>query len=370
MSGRNLTHLNPLQQAEAVAAGLEAAIDSATVGIVVYDLHGQVLRVNAAAETMLGYTLKEWSGFLEGSVATSYAKTPDGEPWKRDETPTARALRGETVRGEIMALSTRDGNTLSIAAGAAPVVTKEGTALGAVFAFSDITPLQELQAQREEVIRTISHDLRQPLTPVIGHASILQRKLAMRGMDQEARAAEAIVKSAKRMDSMIQELVDSVRLEAGVFELHREPTDLCYLITDLAGRIGTAEEQEWLRVECPEPLPPLSVDWERIERAITNLIANAFRYSPSRSPVVVKVVRSGGDVVISVIDQGAGIAPEEQRKLFHRLYRTGSGKKAGGLGLGLAITRQIVEAHGGRIWVESKPGEGSSFSISLPIGEE
>ena len=168
---------------------------------------------------------------------------------------------------------------------------------------------------------------------------------------------------------MIQELVDSVRLEAGVFELHREPTDLCYLITDLAGRVATAEDEEWLRVECPEPLPPVPVDWERIERAISNLIANAFKYSPSRTPVIVRIVRSGGDAVISVIDQGAGIALEEQKQLFQRLYRTESGKQAGGLGLGLSITRQIVEAHGGRIWLESKPGKGSSFSISLPIGE-
>jgi signal transduction histidine kinase len=228
---------------------------------------------------------------------------------------------------------------------------------------------QELQAQREEAIRRISHDLRQPLTPVIGHASFLQQKLAMRGLDQEVRSAEAIVKSGKRLDSMIQELVDSVRLEAGVFELHREPTDLCYLITDLAGRVATADDQEWLRVECPAPLPPISIDWERIERAISNLIANAFKYSPSHTPVIVRMVRSGGDVVISVIDQGAGIALEEQKQLFHRLYRTERGKQAGGLGLGLSITRQIVEAHGGRIWLQSEPGKGSNFSISLPAGE-
>jgi signal transduction histidine kinase len=228
---------------------------------------------------------------------------------------------------------------------------------------------QERQSQREEAIRRISHDLRQPLTPVIGFASMLQEKLSVRGLDREARSAGAILKSGKRLDSMIQELVDSVRLEAGVFELHREPTDLCYLIMDLAGRVGTAEEQLRLRVECPEPLPPLPVDWQRIERAITNLIANAFKYSPSHTPVIVRIVRSGGDVVVSVIDQGAGIALEEQKQLFHRLYRTERGKQAGGLGLGLSITRQIVEAHGGRIWLQSEPGKGSNFSISLPAGE-
>lgn len=358
------------ERAREVVAESEAAFASATAGIVVYDLHGQVLRMNAAAEKMLGHAPKEGSETVDGHKAMKCTGTADGEPGGGETTPTARALRGETVSGEIMALSTRDGKTLSVAAGAAPLLSTDGTVLGAVFAFADISPLQELQAQREEVIRSISHDLRQPLTPVIGHASILQRRLTTLGLDREARAAEAIAKSARSMDAMIQELVDSVRLEAGVFELHREPTDLNYLITDLAGRVGTAEQQEWLRVECPEPLPPLSVDWERIERAITNLIANAFTYSPSRTPVIVRIVRSREEVVISVIDQGTGIAPEEQRQLFHRLYRTGSGKKAGGLGLGLSITRQIVEAHGGRVWLESKPGKGSSFFISLPSGED
>ncbi|MCL4369888.1 MAG: PAS domain-containing sensor histidine kinase, partial [Chloroflexi bacterium] len=108
---------------------------------------------------------------------------------------------------------------------------------------TDITAVHVLQEQREDYARMISHDLRNPLTPILGSASLLQRRLAERGMDREARAAEAILTNARRMNSMIQDLVESARLEAGTMELHKEPTDLCHLLRDISQRVGTPEDR-------------------------------------------------------------------------------------------------------------------------------
>ncbi len=220
--------------------------------------------------------------------------------------------------------------------------------------------------EREDFIRMIYHDLRSPLTPMMGQAQWLLGRLAEKGMEKEAAGAGAILRNARRINLMIQELVETTRLESAALELHKEPTDLGMLVADLAGRLGTVEDRGRLRVQRGEELPRVAVDRQRIERVIENLITNALKYSPPDTPVVVQCRRSEGEVVISVIDQGVGIPPEHQAHLFERFYRAGAGAKVEGLGLGLYISRLIVEAHGGRIWVESQVGQGSTFSFALP----
>lgn len=171
------------------------------------------------------------------------------------------------------------------------------------------------------------------------------------------------------MNTMIQELVESARLESGRLELHREPTDVCQLITEISQRIGTGEDRARIHVECAEEVPSVSVDRERMERTIVNLVTNALKYSPPESPVAVRLERREKEVVVSVADQGIGIPPEEQPCLFERFYRATTGRKAEGLGLGLYIARLVVEAHGGHIWVKSQVGRGSTFSFSLPVAD-
>ena len=169
---------------------------------------------------------------------------------------------------------------------------------------------------------------------------------------------------------MIQELVESTRLESGILELHKELADPCGLLREVVQGVGTPEDRGRIQPECAEGLPELLVDRERMERAVVNLITNALKYSPPTSPVVVKAERTDGEVQISVSDRGVGIAPEELPHIFDRFYRAAAGRKGQGLGLGLYITRLMVEAHGGRVGVESRLGEGSTFRITLPIHGE
>ena len=246
-------------------------------------------------------------------------------------------------------------------------LTAAGRADYAVVVVRDVTERKQAEEEREELVRAISHDLRQPLTAVVGMVDWLHHSLLAKGLQREATAAERILRSAKRMAVMISDLVESARLETGRLAMNRAPADLYTLLVDIAQRVGSAEDAARLRVQQVGTLPPVLVDADRIERAVVNLVSNALKYSPPGSPVTVRAERSDGEAVVSISDQGIGIPPEDLPHIFERYYRVRACKKTEGLGLGLYISRLIVEAHGGRIWVESEVGKGSTFCFTLPL---
>jgi len=231
---------------------------------------------------------------------------------------------------------------------------------------------ETVQANRRlrDFLDMVSHDLRQPLTAVIGISDWLRRTLARQGLSSEAQNAEAILRNAKSMNSMIQDLIELARLESAALEMDVKEIDLSRLIVDVSQRIGSAEDRARLRVECPEALPAVPADPDRLERVIVNLIGNALKYSPPESPVLIRLARQNGEAIVSVSDHGVGIAPEDLSHVFERFYRAKNGSRAAeGLGLGLYIASLIVKAHHGRIWAESELGKGSTFSFALPLGK-
>jgi two-component system, NtrC family, sensor histidine kinase KinB len=161
--------------------------------------------------------------------------------------------------------------------------------------------------------------------------------------------------------------VESARLESGQMELRREPINLYGWLLDTLPRLGDPEERRRVELEAPEHTPQVLADPERLERVVVNLVSNALRYSPADTPVTVRVGELAGEAIVAVSDLGVGIEETHQAHLFDRYYRVEGSKKSEGLGLGLYISRLIVEAHGGRIWVESRPGQGSTFSFSLSL---
>ena len=349
------------------AAEVDATFASVADGLVIYGPAGEIVRLNPAAESLLGYSPATLSLKLGERIEQLHAETRDGKPLSLEDLPVSRALRGETTRGTVMVLRRPFGKPCWVSISAAPVRDADGRLLGAVTSLTDITALHELQEQQEDFVRTISHDLRQPLTPIIGQAQLLEARLAAVGQQRDVHSVQVIVKSAKRMNVMISDLVESVRLEAGRLELRREPTDLFRLVVDIVGRLGTEAERQRIRVERLGSVPAVAVDPERMERAIVNLITNALKYSPPASPVVVRLNAHNGEAVVAVIDRGVGIPAADLPHLFTRFYRSPAAKRSEGLGLGLYIARLIVEAHNGRISVESTPGVGSTFSFTLPV---
>ncbi len=352
------------------AGELEATIASIVDAIVIYDPNGEIRRMNPAAQAMLGYSAESRGMPLGERVKLLGIETAEGEPFPPDQTPVAKALKGEAVNGVVMVLHPPDVPARWIAAGAAPILGPGGEILGAVATFTDVSELHRLQEQREDLVRMVSHDLRSPLTAVQGQAQLLVRMMDRAGQDGRLRqSAEAIFTSARRMNAMIQDLVDMARLESRQLQLNTRSVDLHSFVEDLRLRLDGVLDLERVRVEIPPDFPPILADPDRLERVLTNLLSNALKYSPSDTEVLLTARRAGGEAVVSMVDRGVGIAPEDLPHVFERYYRVKGTRKTEGLGLGLYITRMLVEAQGGRVWAESEPGKGSRFSVTLPLAE-
>lgn len=230
--------------------------------------------------------------------------------------------------------------------------------------------LKRHEQEQEDFVRTISHDLRAPLSVILGQAQLLERMLPSAQDSRAARSVEAIITSARRMNTMIQDLVDSARLETGQLRMNPRPLDLRQYVLDLSRRLPIPAEADRIRLQVPQSLPDVLADPDRLDRILSNLIGNALKYSEPGTPVMVTLAPAGREVVTSVADQGVGIPEEELSHLFERYFRArDTRRRKEGLGLGLYITKGLVEAHGGRIWVESKLGKGSTFSFTLPFAE-
>ncbi|MCL4369058.1 MAG: ATP-binding protein [Chloroflexi bacterium] len=353
------------------AAELDATISAMVDGVVIYDPAGGIVRLNRGAETILGYQPAELRLHLGERFAGLPLETPDRRPIRLEETPPARALRGETVQGEPLIARRPDGSLRWIAASAAPIHSPEGEPLGAVLTLVDVTEMHDLRERQEDLIRAVSHDLRGPLTVIQGQAQLLLSSLArLAGSEQNARAAGAIVANAKRMGTMIQDLVDATRLESGQLLLQRRPVALRPLVEALLSTAMSGVERDRVRVDIPGDLPPVDADPDRLERVLSNLLSNALKYSTPETSVRLSADRDDVQVTVSVADQGIGIPPEDLPRVFERYYRSQTARVAEGLGLGLFVARMLVESHGGRIWVDSEPGRGSTFGFTLPVAPQ
>ena len=189
---------------------------------------------------------------------------------------------------------------------------------------------------------------------------------ALKG-EQQRELISIVDEEADRLSVLVTEAIQLARIEAGRVQLRRENHSVCELINSVIEKIRPSAEGRQIEVRIPADIPPLWVDRELIEVALRQLIDNALKYSPPDSAVSVTVSSSNGRVVVSVADRGPGIPEAEQTRIFEKFYRADASRhQIPGAGLGLVIAREIIHAHTGEIWVESKPGDGSVFHVSLP----
>ena len=245
------------EEAQHRALELDAVISTEAEGVVIYGRNGEIVRLNPAAEQILGLTPERQRMSIEERAAIVDTETAGGRPMAPEETPSWRALRGETVRGEVMVLRQPSGQSRWISTSAAPLFSPEGEAEGAVAVFTDITELCELQERQTDYLRLVSHDLRTPLGVVMGYAAMLRNRIEKRGDDQELRYARSIVASVHRMNAMIQDLVDVTRLESGQLVLERQPLELKPFVSQLLEQYAPVMDVGRIEIDFPEGLSPV-----------------------------------------------------------------------------------------------------------------
>ena len=347
---------------------------------------------NAAADRMAGGALPR------PESADDYARLFDirdlnDRPLEADEIPMVRAARGEELAG-VQFRWHFPGDAKVVVAQSARLAGVYGHQETVLIAFEDVTPLKHVQSELEEAVRVrqdflsiAGHELKTPLTSLLLNIQSIDKTLAQPRaraaasdaggsasvLDQDVRLGErwrALQRQVGRLNGLIDQLLDVSRLAAGKLTLELEPLDLSEVVRGVVNRSGASSAESRVSLDLPDPTNPATSvygNWDRlrVEQVVTNLVSNAAKYGGDH-PVTVTVRRQDDDVTIAVHDDGIGIAPEALERIFDRFERAVSVRHYGGLGLGLWIVRQLVEAMGGTVNVESTLGQGSTFTVRLP----
>lgn len=341
----------------------EAAIDSLYDPIIVTDGEGQVTRLNPAAEEIFG-SEKENAGKHIGEVARDV----------RIAGAVAEAIESQRpVAGEGMASVLPlavDGSERAYRLRTTPMRDNGSRLLGAVTLLEDITHLREIDRLKSEFIATASHELRTPLTSVQMGVYLLLEGAVGELNDKQTEVLSACREDCDRLDKLMRDLLDLSRIEAGESKPHLVPIRTKDLINYAIKELRPQVESKGLdfTVEAPIDLPSVMADRSQVERVLSNLVANAMRYT-KHGEVKISAEPRGTSVAVSVSDTGSGIPQEYLPHIFEKFVQV-PGAATGGAGLGLAISRLIVEAHGGQISVQSEPSKGSTFTFTLPMLRE
>jgi two-component system phosphate regulon sensor histidine kinase PhoR len=353
-----------LRRAEAAETRFRTLLESAPDPIVITDQAGRIMLVNRQAELAFGYSREALQGRpIEVLVPPRFRP---GHVAQRQRYYAHARTRPMGAELDLYAVR-RDGSEFPTEISLSPVQSDDG--LLVISVIRDVTAPRALERQKDEFLANVSHDLRTPLgaiTMAIG-AVLANEPADLPGPLH--RLLVTIDQASIRMARLVDDLLELTRLQAGQVRLRREPTDLVALARRAAATIAPLAERRGQRVALALPRRPLplAVDAERLERALLNLLGNAQKYGRENGAISLRLERRGGEVVLAVQDDGPGIAPEEQQRIFDRFYQAEGAAANQGSGLGLPISRAMVELHGGRLWVESAPGQGSLFSIALPV---
>ncbi|HCU55254.1 hypothetical protein A2574_03165 [Candidatus Shapirobacteria bacterium RIFOXYD1_FULL_38_32] len=339
---------------------LYSAVEQTLDGIFITTLNGQILYVNPAFEKITGYSEKEVLGKNPNIIKSGkHKKAYFSKMWKTIN-------RGKTFRGVVINKK-KNGELFYTDHTITPVKDEHGNITYFVGIWKDITSHIEEEKRKDEFISIASHELKTPITTVKVFTQLLQKMFKDSDNVEVNKYLDRMGYQVDKLTNLVRDLLDVSRLQSGKLELRKEKFDIGKLIKEIAENFEATNNTHKIFIEG-KPRKMIKADKDRIEQVIINLISNAIKYSPDAKKVEIKVESEKNDIIISVKDFGVGIAQEYLNKIFGRFYRVYDtrDKTFPGLGMGLYISYEIIERHKGKMWVESKKDEGSTFYFSLP----
>ncbi len=356
-------------------ADLEALVNTSPVGVLVFDARTRaVVRFNREAQRIVTGARGTPLPFAEFLRTVSYRRM-DGAALSPQELPLERAAAsGESVRAEEVVFRLPDGTETSTLVNATPIWSEDGEVVSVVVTVQDITSLEELERLRAEFLGVVSHELRAPLTSIKGSAATVLTASSPLDHAEMLQFFRIIEEHADHMRDLINNLLDLTRIEAGTLSIAPEPTDVTSVIELARSAFLSGGYRNGIEIDAAPHLPRILSDGRRIVQVLHNLFTNASRYSRDWSSIRVAAWLEDLHVAISVTDEGTGIPTELRPYLFSKFSRAESADRKhelDGYGLGLAICKGIVEAHGGRIWAESpEQSPGTRVVFTVPVVDE
>ena len=356
-------------------ADLETLVNTSPVGVVVFDATtGIPVLLNREGRRIVD-GLRNPGQTAEQLLDVLTYRRADGREVSLEEFPLAQVLgRSETLRAEEVVMQVPDGRSVTTLVNATPIRSAMGDIESVVVTLQDMTPLEQQERQRAEFLGLVSHELRAPLTSIKGSAAAVLGATSVLDAAEMHQFFRIIDGQADHMLGLISDLLDMARIEAGMLTVTPEPSDVTSLVDRARQIVLSGLGRPGLQVNLPLDLPRVHADRARIVQVLSNLLANAARHAPESSTVCVTAESVDAHVAVSVVDLGVGISAERLPHLFRKFSRSEDAAPGGGIeetGLGLAICRGIVEAHGGRIWAESDgPGRGARFTFTIPAVAE
>lgn len=342
---------------------LAAVVDNSAEGIMILDAAGLVLRFNRALARITGWEADQAIGRPAPEVLVLHDR--DGRPVDLPAVGTGTSGASPYVEGDVL----RRGRLLAtVGVTATPLFDEDGTLVRVILNVTDITRFRQAEELKTTFISVVSHELKTPVALIKGYAETLRREDATWDPATIQDSLAVIAEEADHLTHLIDNLLEASRIQAGRLKL--EPTDVSLprLAQKIVDGVRLQTTAHTFELDFPDDFPLVWGDPERLQEALSNLIDNAVKYSPSGGTIWIGGRVDQTSVTVYVADQGIGIPAEEQDRIFDRFHRVESDqqKRTKGTGLGLYLVKAIVEAHGGRVWVESVSGRGSIFIFVLP----